>query len=298
MAQVINLASMYTGILDEFYRLNSLTADLEVRSNFVKDFDNAGTIKLLELTMHGAGDYSRSAGFLDGEINTAWRNYTITEDRGVSFNLDVMDSEEGMLLMAEVAKSFMRDFMVPEIDAFRFARIASKAPVGQSVAANLAVGTVLSAMDTAILTLADKEVPQERMRFYVSNTVYNLLKNSDKITRQADVNSNNGVINRGAVSLEGIPIITVPSSRFVSEIELKAGGVAGWGYAPAVGAKAINFELVDTGAVTAITRHAKVRMFGADVNQKMDADKFDYRVYHDLIVPKRKENGIYLHTVA
>jgi hypothetical protein len=298
MANTVSLAQMYTGILDEYYRKNALTADLEVSDSFVRGFDNAGTVQLLELDLHGPGDYDRSTGFPAGAITTAWRAYQITEDRGVSFNLDVMDSEEGMLMMADVAKMFMRDYMIPEIDSFRFARIAAKSPVGQIVGANLVADTVLTAMDTAMQVLSDKEVGQERMRFYISNTVANLIKNSPRITRNADVQMSNGQINRVPTSIDGIPIIPVPASRFNSAITLNPGGVGGWGFVPAVGAKAINFQLVDIGAVNAITRHAKTRMFGADVNQSMDADKFDYRIYHDLIVPKRKETGLYTHTVA
>jgi hypothetical protein len=298
MSNNITLAQKYTGILDEYYRRVALTADLEATDSFVRDFDNAGTIKLLELDLHGPGDYNRSTGFPPGSIPSTWRSYDITEDRGVSFNLDVMDSEEGMLRLADVAKVFMRDFMIPEIDAFRFARIAAKSPVGHIVAANLVADTVLTAMDTAIQVLSDKEVGQERMRFYISNTVANLIKNSPRITRNADVQSANGQINRVPTSIDGIPIIPVPASRFNSAITLNPGGVGGWGFVPAVGAKAINFQLVDVAAVYGITRHAKTRMFGADVNQSMDADKFDYRIYHDLIVPKRKEVGLYTHTVA
>jgi hypothetical protein len=216
----------------------------------------------------------------------------------VSFNIDAIDSEEGMLMIAEVAKTFMRDFMIPEVDAFRFARIAAKTPVGQIIAADLTTGTALGAIDTAMQVLADNEVSPERSVMFMSNTMMNLIKNSDKITRNLTVTDNNGNVSRVPASIEGIPIITVPANRFVSAIDLKAGGVAGWGYAAAAGSKAINFQLVSLDAASAITRHAKTRLFSADVNQAADADKFDYRMYHDLICPQRKLTGLYTHTVA
>jgi len=298
MANVISLAEKYTGILDQYYKDVAKSSVLELNQSFTREFDSAGSIKLLELALHGAGDYDRGTGFPAGSINSAWRAYTISEDRGVSFNIDAMDSEEGMLMIAEVAKTFMRDFMIPEVDAFRFARIAAKTPVGQIIAANLTTATALGAIDTAMQVLADNEVSPERSVMFMSNTVMNLIKNSDKITRNLTVTDNNGNVSRVPTSIEGIPIITVPANRFVSAIDLNAGGVAGWGYAPAAGSKAINFQLVSLDAASAITRHAKTRLFSADVNQSADADKFDYRMYHDLICPQRKLTGLYTHTVA
>ena len=298
MANVISLAEKYTGILDQYYKEVAKSSILELNQSFTREFDSAGSIKLLELALHGAGDYNRGTGFLPGDTNSAWRAYTISEDRGVSFNIDAMDSEEGMVMIAEVAKTFMRDFMIPEVDAFRFARIAAKTPAGQLIAANLTTATALGAVDTALQVLADNEVAPERTVMFMSNTMMNLIKNSDKITRQIMADPATGVINREVRSIEGVPIITVPANRFVSAIDLKAGGVAGWGYAAAAGSKAINFQLVSLDAASAITRHAKTRLFSADVNQAADADKFDYRMYHDLICPQRKLTGLYTHTVA
>jgi len=297
MANTITLAEKYTGILDTYYRETAKSSVLEMNQSFTREFDSAGTIKLLELALHGAGDYDRATGFPAGSISSAWRSYNITEDRGVSFNIDAMDSEEGMLMIAEVAKQFMRDFMIPEVDAFRFARIAAKTPVGNAVAADLTVSTALGAIDTALQILADKEVSPERSVMFMSNTVMNLIKNSDKITRQIMADPATGVINREVRSIEGVQIITVPANRFVSAIDLNAGG-GSWGYAPAAGAKNINFQIVSLDAASAITRHAKTRLFSADVNQAADADKFDYRMYHDLICPQRKLDGLYTHTVA
>jgi hypothetical protein len=90
-------------------------------------------------------------------------------------------------------------------------------------------------------------------------------------------------------------IVKVPIGRFYTQITLDDGS-GGGGYAKtAVTGADINFQIVHVEAAKAITRHAKVRIFGADVNQGGDADRYDYRLYHDLIVPANKTNGIYTH---
>ena len=44
-----------------------------------------------------------------------------------------------------------------------------------------------------------------------------------------------------------------------------------------------------------IKKTDKVRIFTPDRNQQMDAYKFDYRLYYDLLVKKSKENSIYAY---
>ena len=56
--------------------------------------------------------------------------------------------------------------------------------------------------------------------------------------------------------------------------------------------------LIAPSAVVALTKHAKLRVFSPEVNQIMDAYKFQYRVYHDLFVYENKVAGIYVHTEA
>lgn len=56
--------------------------------------------------------------------------------------------------------------------------------------------------------------------------------------------------------------------------------------------------IVHPSAVCKVVKHVLPRIFTPDENQKADAWKFDYRLYHDMFVYENKVKGIYLHRGA
>lgn len=60
-----------------------------------------------------------------------------------------------------------------------------------------------------------------------------------------------------------------------------------------VAGKGLNFLVAAPGSAAAITKHEKLRYFSPDVNQEKDAHKWDYRVFHDLLVYEQKKALIY-----
>lgn len=296
MANSIALAEEYTRILDAKYKKSSLTSMLEVQDEFLQGFNNAGTIQILSVATDGLGDYDRATGFPGGSTTATWASHTIDNDRGQSFQIDSMDNAEaGGRIFVETARQFMNTEVIPEIDAIRFSKMASSGTT--PVEAALADGDAyLAAIDTGVLAMDDAEVPEENRILYICNDGFSKLKNASKITRQFETATvGDKVIERRFWELDGMRVIKVPQSRFINGITLDD-GTGGGGYTKtAVTGRDLNFQIVHMDAVKAITRHAKVRIFGADVNQSADADKYDYRIYHDLIVPANKTAGVYTH---
>ena len=296
MANSIALAEQYTGILDEKYKKSSLTANLEVNGEFLRDFDNAGTIQILSVATDGLGDYDRANGYPAGSTTATWASHTIDNDRAQKFQIDSMDNAEaGGRIFIETARQFMMQEVIPEVDAIRFSKMASSGTT--PVEAALADGDAyLAAIDTAVLAMDDAEVPEENRVLYLSNTGFSLLKNASKITRQFETSNAGGkVIERRFWELDGMRVVKVPKGRFYNGITLDD-GTGGGGYVKTVTTgRDINFQIVHGEAVKAITRHVKVRVFTSDVNQDGDADRYDYRIYHDLIVPANKTAGVYTH---
>lgn len=298
MANSIALAEQYTNILDAKYKKSTLTSILEVQDEFLQGFTNAGTIQLLSVVTDGLGDYDRSTGFPAGSTTATWEPHTIDNDRGQSFQVDSMDNAEaGGRIFVETARQFMNIEVIPEVDAIRFAKMAATGT--SATPATLADGDAyLAAIDAAVLAMDDAEVPEENRVLYISNAGFSLLKNASKITRQFETStSGDKVVERRFWELDGMRVIKVPAGRFYTGIDLDD-GTGGGGFAKSTAGRAINFQIVHLEAVKAITRHAKVRIFGADVNQGGDADRYDYRLYHDLIVPGNKTAGIYTHNIA
>ena len=195
---------------------------------------------------------------------------------------------------------FIRTQVVPEIDAYRFAKLAGTSGISTATAANITVGTtdVPSLIDTAEQVMNDDEVPEEGRILFISELCYNGLKN--KITRYID-NSVTGVQNIIEMYDE-MRVVRVPKVRFNTAITLYDGSTSGQeagGYiVPASTSYPINFMIVHPSAVVPAMKHVLPRIFSPDENQTADAWKFDYRCYHDIFVAANKVKGIYLHRAS
>jgi len=294
----IALAKKYLPLLDEVYAVNAKTSILDAPASMIQESAKANTILIPSVTVDGLGDYSRTAGFTSGTFDFSWESHEFTQDRGRSFVIDAQDNLETLdVAFAATTGEFIKTKVVPEVDAYRFAAMATKA--GTTAEGTLTKDTALEAIDTGIETLLDAEVDLENVLLFVSPKTHTYLKQSDLISRKAEVNMPNGAVNRDIETLDGIPLIVVPQSRFYSAISLYDGSTEGettGGYVKGDTAVNINFMLVDPNAVLGLKKTALPRIFSPEVYQDANAWKFDYRLYHDLFVKGNKVDGIYVHT--
>lgn len=303
MSQVIGLTSKYIPLLDELYRMNAKTSLLDANANLVREGMTANSIYIPDIVLQGLGDYSASDGFVGGEATFTWRQHTFTQDRGRTFSIDAMENLETVdVAFGSLVSQFVKQYVVPEVDAYRIAKLATAA-IGNSMTAGAALDatTTVEALDVGLQTMADNEVNMDNVVVYVTPATLTKIKQSDQFTRMFDVQSNAGGVQRNVISIDGHPLIVVPSSRMYSQITLKTGGTdqeAG-GYVKTISTgKDLNFLIVDPDACFGITKTAMPRVFAPEVNQTKDAWKFDYRLYHDLFVSTAKLDGIYAHTTT
>lgn len=287
------LAQRYLPILDEVYKMASLTSRFDAANERVR-FVGAKTVQLYKTSMDGLGNYNRNNGFVTGNVNGSWETLTLSQDRGRSFFIDVMDNDETLgMAFGTLAGEFVRNHVVPELDAYRFAKYASEA--GLTASADISTSTdVASLIDTAEQALGDAEVPREGRLLYVSENAYKQLKSN--ITRYL---ANENGVNRNVEYYNEMPVIRVPVGRFNTAITLKDGITSeqtSGGFT--IGGSPINFMIIHPSAVVQIVKHVIPRIFSPEVNQQADAWKMDYRIYHDAFVEENKVNGIYLHSAA
>lgn len=247
------------------------------------------------------GNYSRNAGFVTGSVTGGWEPYKLTQDRGRSFMVDVMDNDETMgMAFGTLAGEFIRTQVTPEIDAYRFAKYAGTSGISSGTPADITVGTTdaPSLIQEAETIMGDDEVPEEGRILFISETAYAGLK--DKITRYVQ-NGERG-IETAIDYYDGMRVIKAPKGRFNTGITLNdglsAGETKGGFTVPASTSYPINFMIIHPSAVVQIAKHVVPRIFSPQVNQSADAWKFDYRIYHDAFVENNKVAGIYLHRAA
>lgn len=292
-------AAKFLPILDEIYQKEAVTSILEVPG---VEFTGTRKIKKPKITLDGAGDYDRTNGYTAGAVNVEYGEYELEQDRGRKFRVDVLDNDEvAFNLYRSLVTEYVRTKEIPEIDAYRFSKIAALA--GETVDVDYTAGQALTAYDVARKYLIDAEVPLDGLVMFASSSFELLLRQDPNIQRRIDVNVNNAQINRNVSMLDGqVPIILVPSGRFYDVIQLNDGKTTGQtqgGFAPISGtSKALNFVLAPRRSLEAITKRNNTKIIEPTLNQEADAWDIMYRVFHDLIVDDNKKVGIYVSKSA
>lgn len=298
-------AVKFLSILDEVYQRGSLTASLDDAS-LVSQFVGTNKIKLPKVSVDGAGDYDRDAGYTQGGVSVSYEEYELKYDRGRKFRIDVIDNDESAFdLFRQVSLQYVRTREIPEIDAVRFAEIYDAATrsgtLGTVVEKDLTSSdSPLALYDAAEKALNEKEVPEEGRILFCTNDFYEMLKSDPKIQHRLDVGTISGNVDRRVTLLDGItPVIRVPQVRFYSKIVLNDGKTSGQtdgGYASLTGSKDINFIYASKAALRGVIKRNVSKIINPDQNQSADAYDVFYRLHHDLIVPDNQTASIYIHT--
>jgi len=168
MANSIEYAKKFLPVIDAIYKSESVTEGMDAAT--LLDFTGVNEVKVLKVTTTGLGDYSRENGYPKGDVTASWETMKLTEERGKEFSIDRMDNEETLgLAFGTVTGNFMREHVVPELDAFRFARYASAEGISKAQAAVLDKDTILEAIDEAVRQMDEDEVPAQGRRLYINS---------------------------------------------------------------------------------------------------------------------------------
>lgn len=275
MANSINLVTKYQPLLDEVYQAASLTTDLE---NSAVKFDGSKTVKVLKLTVPALGTYTRNSGYTAGDVTADWESFTLTQDRGTEFSIDAMDDEETLnMTFGNASSEFIRRSVVPQVDAYRFAKLAGAEGIGSASAALTTGDAAVKAIIAGMTAMDEAEVPADGRILYITPTLKGLIDDLETYKSKA-------CIQRFA------KIVVVPQSRFYSAVTIDETG-----HKKGADAKNLNFVIVDPKAAFAVAKHTKLRVFDPNTNQKSDDYLFQYRLYHDAFVYPQKAAGVYAH---
>ena len=253
-------------------------------------YNGGKEVKIPKINMDGLGDYSRAGGFTSGAVTLEYETRTMTMDRGRTFMLDAMDVNESNFVAnaSNVMGQFQATKVIPEIDAYRYSKIASLA-IDKKVATGGYTpdkSTILEKLKADIAAIRDIVGGDVPLVITMSSLTSAVLDQADGITKQLSVmDFNKGEVSTKVKSLDGCPIIEAPSARLKTAYTFRDGKSSGQeagGFVPAGGAKDINWLITPLTAPIAVNKTDKVRIFDPAINQDADAWKLDYRKYHDL----------------
>lgn len=283
MPNTIALRKQYSTLLDEVYKLASLTSMLDGPNDLVQQGANANEILIPKMSMQGLADYSKTTGYVAGDVSLEYETKKCTYDRGRMFTVDAMDNiESAGIAFGRLSGEFLRTQVVPELDAWRLASYAQISGV-TTVGADLADGkAALAAIRAARSAIENSEANLATCYLFINPVLAGMIDDLDTTASKK--------------AMEGFAGISkIPAGRFFDKIKLNANGAGG--FAKDTAGKAMNFIIVDKQAAIQFQKHTVSKIITPDQNQDADAWKFGYRTVGIAECKDNKKAGIYVHTV-
>ena len=285
----INYITKDGNIYDQALTQGLITADLETAG--VELVAGGKSFTLTTISTSGYKAHTRTKGFNAGTVENTKKVYTMSQDRDIEFFVDSMDVEETNqdLAAARISSVFIEENARPEVDAYRFGTLATKAKANGAFASEaLTAANVFSKMKAALLPVRKYGV--QNIIIYVSSTTMDLLERSTEFTRSI-TNQNVGqtALESRITSLDGVLIKEVwDAARFYTSHDFTDG------FAPAVGSFAINFLVVVKTAQISVAKHNAIYLFAPGEHTEGDGYLYQNRLYHDTFLKESQKDGVYV----
>ncbi|OUN43832.1 hypothetical protein [Enorma massiliensis] len=331
MANSIEFAKNYTGILDEVYQRAAVSNCLNSGGRMVRAGRNAKEILIPKIEVTGLGDYTRNVGYKTGSITWQYETHTFRYDRAIRLFADVMDVEEAGIVdcFIQAGAELQRTQVAPEGDAYTFSEIASTEGVTTAVEdlSSATAEQLLASLRTVTSAMDEKQVSTGSRYLFITPTLNGVIQDFS----YANPNRSNRVMERFA------RVVEVPQVRFYSAIDLLSGDDDQFGYQKAAGSyvattdtevdssktyytesggvytavasptksglanyyelvgagRDLNFMVVEKSAIIKYAKHVASRIFAPDELESLDSYMLKYRRYAIVSVLENKLDGVY-----
>ncbi|MCM1333574.1 MAG: hypothetical protein NC084_08885 [Bacteroides sp.] len=212
----INLAEKYSNQIDETIR-SGLLSSAGVNNDV--SFGNAQTVTVFSMETAPLGDYNPDGGMQrygePVELQDATQEMKMTQQKAFTFTIDktyAADSPEGVRNAGRALQRQIEQVIVPEIDRYRFAKLAELA--GNKDYGALTAENAYTAFVEANSRITDEEFPVENRVAFCSNGFIDLLKQDSVHFTKATELAQRRVVYKGMIGdCDGVAIIAVPKRR-------------------------------------------------------------------------------------
>lgn len=282
---VINYAERYQTELDQVITQATLTNVLETPS---VNWMGARTFHVPSLTVSGYKTHSRNGGYNRGDVEVTHEPYTLGFDRDIEFFVDQMDVDESnqAASAANITREFLTTHAGPEVDAYRFSKLATKAiEAGNSTAETLTTETVIGRLKADLRKV--RKFGAANIVVYISSDVMDLIELYKEGRGSIAIDNSGTVIETRVTTLDGFRLVEVfDVDRFHTSFDFTNGFTA------ATGSYELNWVIVNRGAIVAKTKLNSIYLFQPGQHTQGDGYLYQNRMYHDLFVLKNKADGV------
>ena len=300
MANTLEYSKIFQPLLDQQVTQESTTGWMEANDKFIK-YNGGDEVKIATLLTDGLGDYDRSNGFTTGSVDLKWNSYKLTQDRGRSFTLDSMDVDQTNFVAtaSAVMSEFQKQQVIPEIDAYRYSKIASLAiESSHSREIELTADNIIGELLKDLTTIEEATGVTDVVITMSPTTATLLASAKNAKDHMSTTQLAKGSMNVRVESFDDNPIVRAQQRLLQTAFKFNDGKTSGQekgGFVKDSSSKAINWIISAKDAPVAVSKTDKVRVFDPTVNQTADAWKTDYRKFHDLWITKAKLEKVFVN---
>ncbi len=276
---------------------------MEQNASQVK-YNGGSEVKIPIVTMDGMADYSRTDGFVDGDVALTFETKKFEQDRGRRFSIDENDVDESAFILqaSTLVSRFQKTRVVPEVDAYRYSKIASLCLAKERATTGYTPekATILEQLKKDIAKITDIIGDDTELVITMSTEVRTILDLADGVEKVISVGDfKKGAINLKVKFIDSNPIISVPSARMKTAYVFNDGKTDGQtkgGFVADENAKDINWLITPRTAPMAVSKTDNMRVFSPEENQSKRAYAIDYRKYHDLWISDENVAACWVNT--
>lgn len=214
----IDLVTKFAPYTDEKFKAES---KISLLANQDFDFVGARIVKIYKISTaemndyvrHPVSDYAASRYGTAKDLDATTESFEMTRDRSFTFTIDKLDEDETnqQLTAAKALARQLREVVIPEVDAYTYKAMATKAG-NKPDAVALTAENIYTEILKASKALDDEEVPETDRQLVVSPEVYQLMKRCKDITMETEIGNDLRI--RGVIAnLDGTNVIKVPAVR-------------------------------------------------------------------------------------
>lgn len=276
MEMAINLTTKYSPVLDERFRMKSLTDSYAGKKY---DFAGVRSIRIYTVDRVTLNDYNREASAnrfgIIKELGDTVQELTMSQDKSFTFAIDYGNAADQLNIKRcnEQLKAQWDEVVTPEIDMYRLRRWINGAGLGTTASAPSKTNIIETIMKAGA-ALSNRFVPKANRVLFISETLYIQTKLANEIIG-IDTLGRKAVANGVVGFLDGTAIIPIPDS-----------------YLPVGVHFLVKYKDSTVDPLKIKVLRVQKRPLG------FDADVGECRFYHDAFVLGEKAYGLYVHALA
>ena len=214
----IDLVTKFAPYTDEKFKAESKISlltnqDFDFVGARIVKIDKISTAEMNDYVRHPVSDYAASRYGTAKDLDATTESFEMTRDRSFTFTIDKLDEDETnqQLTAAKALARQLREVVIPEVDAYTYKAMATKAG-NKPDAVALTAENIYTEILKASKALDDEEVPETDRQLVVSPEVYQLMKRCKDITMETEIGNDLRI--RGVIAnLDGTNVIKVPAVR-------------------------------------------------------------------------------------